>query len=185
MNNINNYNKDSEKVSQTIYSKYFFKIRESNDSLLSLSKYYKTESSILNLKDYDYFKEFMTLMETFYLSYIFQIPNYDMITLNDCGNTTVSKFKKQDIPIFFSPVEMAKFYLKLYFDMRKIEIKDNISNDKFNFLTSVCISKFERQADINFEKAICEAIGTFTKNVSTLPYREKSLVEGGPVKGPV
>ena len=69
--------------------------------------------SVLPIEEnyYDYFKEFMTLMETFYLSYIFQIPNYDMITLNDCGNTTVSKFKKQDIPIFFSPVEIGRAHV--------------------------------------------------------------------------
>jgi hypothetical protein len=165
-------------------SNVIFKEEDLKENLQKLFDVYYDRVLPEEEKDYDYFKEFITVIETLYKSYILQIPTYNIVTTNKCGETHVIKQNKKDINVFNNINDLYKFYLKLYFDIRRIEIRDNINNETFDYLTSICLSRFEQQADINFKKAICDSLATFTKNISTLPYREKSLIQGGPIKGP-
>jgi hypothetical protein len=134
--------------------------------------------------DYKYFEEFITAMQSLYQSFILQFPNYKISTIDKCGNAKIIKLKKKQINMFNSPEEYLKYFLKLFFDFRKIEIKDNISEDRFNYIVSICLGNFDKHKDSNKKKAICDSIGIFSRNISTVPYREKSLIQGGPIKGP-
>ena len=73
--------------------------------------------SVLPIEEnyYDYFKEFMNVIEGFYKSYILQFPNDKILDLDACQNTTVYLIPKKDIPRFLDIDDMYKFYLKLYF----------------------------------------------------------------------
>lgn len=134
--------------------------------------------------DFQYFKEFMIIMESFYNSFIFQFPTYKIIGLDNCGNVITNNINKNKIKISKDVKDIYGFYLKLFFEMRKIEIRDNIEIGNFDYLVSVSLGKFEELFMQNHKKAVCEAINLFTKNIATLPYRERSLVQGGPIKGP-
>lgn len=134
--------------------------------------------------DYKYFEEFITSMQSLYQSFILQFPNYKIYTIDKCGKAKIIKLKKKQINMFNSPEEYLKYFLKLFFDFRKIEIKDNISEDRFNYIVSICLGNFDKHKDSNKKKAICDSIGIFSRNISTVPYREKSLIQGGPIKGP-
>lgn len=134
-------------------------------------------------KDYDYFKEFMISVETFYKSFVFQFPTYKRFDINNCGNANTISIKKENIPTFKDSSEMHKFYIKLYFEMRRIEIRDNVNDQNLEYYTSVALSRFDDLYKDNFKKATCEAINLFNNSVSTLPYRERSLKQGGPISG--
>lgn len=165
-------------------SEITFKEEDLKENLQKLFDVYYDRVLPETEQDFGYFKEFITVIETLYKSYITQLPFYKKIISNECGETRIVRAKKKGVVTFPEINDLYKFYLKLYFDMRKIEIRDNINNDTYDYLTSICISKFENKADTNFKQAICEALATFTRNISTLPYRERSIVQGGPIKGP-
>ena len=135
-------------------------------------------------KYFDYFKEFMTVLEGFYKSYIFQFPSDKIFELNECDNAKINLIPKKSIPRFEDLDDMYRFYLKLYFDFRKIEIRDNIDDKNFDYISAISISKFNQLVKNNFKDAVCQAIKTFSVNLTTLTYREKSIIEGGPIKGP-
>ena len=135
-------------------------------------------------EDYKYFEEFFVSMQSFYQSYILQFPVYKISTVDKCGNAKIIKLNKKGINIFSDINEQLKYFLKLYFEIRKIEIKDNISNERFDYIVSIALINFDKNKNINKKKAICDSIAMFTRNLSTVPYREKSLIQGGPIKGP-
>ena len=107
-----------------------------------------------------------------------------MVKLNNCGQPNIIKAKRTEISMFSSSLEMYEFYLKLFFEMRKIEIRDNIDNETYDYLCSVAVSKLQEKFDISIKQAVCESLSIFNQNISTMTYREKSLIQGGPIKGP-
>lgn len=135
-------------------------------------------------EDYKYFEEFIVSMQSFYQSFVLQFPEYKISTTDNCGNTKIIKLKKKQANIFSNTDDYLKYFLKLFFDFRKLEIKDNVSEENFNYIVSICLSNFDKHKDSNKKKAICDSIAIFTRNISTIPYREKSLIQGGPIKGP-
>ena len=134
-------------------------------------------------EDYKYFEEFFVSMQTFYQSFTLQFPTYKVSTFDKCGNAKVIKINKKSVNVFSGVDEQLKYFLKLYFDIRKIEIKDNITDEKFDYVSSISLLNFDKNKDLNKKKAICDSLAIFTKNLSTVPFREKSLIQGGPIKG--
>lgn len=161
-----------------------FKEEDLKENLQKLFDVYYDKVLPETENDFQYFKEFITTIEAFYNSFIFQFPTYKVASLDNCGKVVSNNFNKNKIKISNNIKDIYKFYLKLFFDFRKIEIRDNIEIGSFDYLTSVSIGKFEELFAQNHKKASCEAINLFTKNIATLPYRERSIIKGGPIKGP-
>ena len=139
----------------------------------------------INTKEFQYFIEFINVVEGLYRSYIFQFPDYKFYNVGNCGKTKIFFNKKKNVIKFENNIEFYKFYLSLYLDFRKIEIRDNIDDFKFDYIKSVTISNYDTLSKQNLKKAVCDSIALFTNNTSTLPFREKNITQGGPLRGPV
>lgn len=139
----------------------------------------------VDVKEFQYFIEFINIVEGLYKSFVFQFPEYRTLKVNNCGRAMRTKIKKKEIIVFKNNIELYRFYLSMFFDFRKAEIRDNIDDSKFNYLKVVAISNYDKLSKENLKKAVCDSIALFTNNTSTLPFRERSIVEGGPLRGPV
>lgn len=135
-------------------------------------------------KDFEYFREFIIAIESFYSSFIFQFPTYKTLSVDKCGKSFTTLNNKDPLKKHDSMDDMYKFYMKLFFDFRKIEIKDNINDEQYTNLVASAIGKFEEMSKTNIKVAVCQSIAIFNDNVSTLPFRERSINQGGPIKGP-
>lgn len=135
-------------------------------------------------EDYKYFEEFIISVQTLYQSFITQFPTYKVITTDKCGNAKSVTVNKKGLNIFSDIDDQIKYFLNLFFEFRKIEIKDNISNDRYDYVVSISLINFDKGKDANKKKAACDSIAIFNRNISTITFREKSLIQGGPIKGP-
>jgi len=154
------------------------------DNLQKLFDVYYERVIPVEEKDYDYYREFIVALETFYKSFTFQFPTFKKLEFDRCENAKAVNNEKSKITMFSSTSEMHKFYIKLFFEMRKIEIRDNINDQNLEYYTSIALSRFDDLYKENTKKAVCEAISIFNNNVSTLPFRERSIKQGGPIQGP-
>lgn len=153
-------------------------------NLQKLFDVYYTRVLPNNEKDFEYFKEFMVVVEGFYNSFIFQFPTFKIVDVDKCGRPNIISQNKIGIKPFKNSNEMYKFYIRLFFEMRQIEIKDNINNETIENLISFSLNKYDKLSGENIKKAVCESLAFFNDNVSTLPFRERSIKQGGPIKGP-
>lgn len=153
-------------------------------NLQKLFDVYYTSVLPIEEKDYDYFREFIVALEGFYNSFILQFPTFKIIDIDKCNRPKISSKNKNVLKSFKNTNEMNKFYIKLFFEMRKIEIKDNINNNTIEGLENYSLNIYDQFSEKNVKKAVCESIRFFNENVSTLPYRERSINQGGPIRGP-
>ena len=126
-----------------------------------------------------YFTEFVSVLQSFYISFIEANPTYKKYFVNECGKANVVVVQRKQIDENILTYDREK-YVNLYLKFRSAELSKVVPEEELLGYLQLSMNIYKNQKkDIleNLQNAIILSIKTFSDNIGTLAYRNPSLYE--------
>lgn len=139
--------------------------------------YYKAVP--VDRESFNYFTEFVIILQMFYESFIQANPVYKIYLVKDCGKAQVLSNRRKENTENLIAYDREK-YLNLYLKFRSAELNKVVSEEQLNGYTQLCMSLYKIQKKDTLqeiEDAVALSIKTFSESIGTLAYRNPSLYE--------
>ncbi len=126
---------------------------------------------------YAYFEEFVTLIQSFYTSFLSSFPTYKTYSISNCGKANVQIIARDLLNENTIVYDAAK-YVNLYLQFRNIELGKIVDKEILEQQTLIANQIFKAEnITKSYKQSTISAIKHYTNNTGTLAYRSPSLFE--------